>query len=376
MPAETAIGNFILEMAAYAVDAGFKHRAGQLGQRRALYIRREPAGIELELCRMLVLVAIGAFKVHPRRMVPRQPFCASHKVGGNLVHFSGRTVLYFLVAVEAGHMMLGHMVFVDERDIPEFLKLLGLVMAGQTPVFACSALAAYHAQMAIKAGYALLCDIILMIVGHIAQLKILIRKLMAGEAAAERLKVFTWAHALEMTQIAGIEGDFHVVAYHYLGMAGSTTKLPAAALLGQMRPVVESYAFIPDFNPAFKEPGSVAAGAKAGSVGHFRVRLGGIGARYILGHLRKRLELVPEVRLNGGWRIMAFNAGDFIMLGAVPGIIIRLHYMAGIAEIRRLRIMHQREHCHKTANNYNNSRYAETRSEADMQTVISLDIDA
>jgi len=62
MAAVAAGLGFVLVMAAYAVDAGLEHRAGQLGQRRALYIRREPAGIEFQLRKMLVLVALNLFQ--------------------------------------------------------------------------------------------------------------------------------------------------------------------------------------------------------------------------------------------------------------------------------------------------------------------------
>ena len=166
---------------------------------------------------------------------------------------------------------------------------------------------------------------------------------MAASAAGDGLELLSRPAALEMAQEAGAVGHLEVVAHDHLGVAGGAAQLAAPAQALQVRAVVEADAHRLVRDQSLEEPRGVAARAQAGGVFHLGERLGGVGARDVLDHLRDGLELVPDHGPRAGRRIVALDAGDVAVLGVRPRLPVRLHDVAGAAEARALRVLHEPE---------------------------------
>ena len=154
--------------------------------------------------------------------------------------------------------------------------------------------------------------------------------LMAGGAIAQGENPLLPFRMFEVTEETGAFGHLDVRAYDDLGVAARAAQLFAAPEVSQMKLVIEE-------NPLFEgkllrqKTGGMAIGPQATGVLDLGVGLGAVLLGHELDDGIDRLELDPE-GFPGLWRIMTVHAGDLVVLGGLPGVIIGIHDVAAVAE--------------------------------------------
>ena len=99
-----------------------------------------------------------------------------------------------------------------------------------------------------------------------------------------------------------------------------------------MRPVVEDYPSL-ECHLALKQSLGVTAGAQAACIFYLCIRFGTVSSRNVLDDLSAGLKLEPEHPFPGR-RIVTLHAGDLLVLGGLPCVVVRRHDVARITEAR------------------------------------------
>ncbi len=165
-----------------------------------------------------------------------------------------------------------------------------------------------------------------------AQIVFLFRDLMAAGAGGQTL---VEELVFEVAKKTRRGGHRHVLALHDLAVATRAAQLLAATESQQVRRVVEVNALI--FHAARKQAGLMAAGAEATGVGYFRRRPGPFAAGDVLGQLHQPQQLAAKL-VGEPRRKVALDAGHVLMARFLPRLVVRLHDVAGIAELRARRV--------------------------------------
>jgi len=135
-----------------------------------------------------------------------------------------------------------------------------------------------------------------------------------------------------MTEEAGVLGDCNMGTDDDLRMTTGASQMPAPPLLFQVRPMVKDNPPL-EGNLTLQEPLGMTAWAEAAGILDLRVRLGAVSAGDELCHLGCGLKFDPHP-VPCTWRVVAVDASNEVMLGGLPGLIIRPHDMTTIAEPR------------------------------------------
>ena len=114
-----------------------------------------------------------------------------------------------------------------------------LVVAGPADLPRHRAVALDRVGVAVLAGHAAV-EVVGVVEHAGGQADLLLGRIVAGLAAADRLLVAPVLQALEVAQEAGVQRHDEVLALHDLRVAGDAAELLAAALLVQVRRVVEA----------------------------------------------------------------------------------------------------------------------------------------
>ena len=120
------------------------------------------------------------------------------------------------MAMETGYAVFRYVVFMYERYVTVSGQPLRLVVAGVASLLRSVPLALDHVQMAALAFDAVFGDKIFMPVFDIAYLKFFFRKLMAGDASADRIQFARALKPFEMAEITGVQRNLQMLADHYL----------------------------------------------------------------------------------------------------------------------------------------------------------------
>jgi hypothetical protein len=261
---------------------------------------------------------------------------AGAAAGGRRLDAHRPHVLDLEMAVHAVDLVLGDVHAVQEVRLAVLLQPARLVVAGDAALARHRPVAAaLGAGVAPRALHAVALHVGV-VEGQSASPDDLVGDLVAERAARRaRPRLLT----LEVAQDAGGDGDGNVAALHDLRVAGGAAQRLAPAHGAQVRGVVEQH--VAEQLLARQEAPLVTA--QAGGVVDLRPRVGAVGAGEVARHHRQRLVLLAQL---GGHprRDVALDAGDVLVRGGLPRLVVRIHDVAGAAESRAAADLHRRGH--------------------------------
>jgi len=155
---------------------------------------------------------------------------------------------------------------------------------------------------------------------------------MAGGAIPQGKRSPLPLRVFEVAEIAGTLRHLDVRAHDDLGMAARAAQLLTPPQVAQVKFMVEADPFFEGDLPG-QDVGGMASRPQAAGVLDLGVRFGAVFLGYLLNHRIDRLDLDPYGRLGLG-RVMALDAGYFVVFRGFPGVIVGSHYMAADAERR------------------------------------------
>jgi hypothetical protein len=207
------------------------------------------------------------------------------------------------VAVEAFHLMLGHMRLMQELCLSIAVQAFGLVVAGIAALLGDLPIAFDHPFVTESTVHIKALDFPV-VKGKAGGGDHLLGHFMAEDAAAGSL---VEGIVLEVAEKAGAGGDRDVTTLHDLGVATGTAQLLLSAHLGQVGPVVKEDIVV-DL-PTEQHPFLMTAATQAALVIHLGPRIGGVGPGKIARHHGHGLIFFAHLRSDPGWDV-ALNTGD------------------------------------------------------------------
>jgi hypothetical protein len=133
-----------------------------------------------------------------------------------------------------------------------------------------------------------------------------------------------------MAEVAGTIRHLYVSTYHDLAVAACAAQLFAPPQISQMEFMIEADPFfVSDLPP--QDIGGMAARPQAAGVFNLGVGFGAVFFGHDLDYMVDGLEFRPHRRLGLGGH-MTGHTGHLIVLRSFPGLVIRSHDMASVAE--------------------------------------------
>ena len=143
---------------------------------------------------------------------------------------------------------------------------------------------------------------------------------------------------LKMADQARRRRDRDVAPLDDLRVTGGAAQPFAAAQLGEVRPMIEEH--VPELLPPAQQTPFVTLQTRL--VLDLGPGIGAVGTGDVARHHRRRLELLAQLLL-GPRRDMTVDAGDIVVARQLPRFEVGVHHVAGAAERRRRRDLHDPE---------------------------------